>query len=135
MTVKPFTSVERAVLALFERDYTEVPGDPRVGGNFPGEVAADDYFIEIDKVGGRSDRFEGDFVLDIGVYSGSYSLAESVAFELEALLLRYPHVVEVDGKKVIFDYVEQNQVPAEAPWDDDAVHRLLATYVITARRR
>jgi len=91
----------------------------------------------IDQVpGGASNALEGDFVLDIEVFSPSYSTAESVAFAVEALLLGYPHVVEVGGRKVVFDRVEQNQGPSDIPWEgDDNVTRMLATYVITARRR
>ena len=140
MTIKPFSSMERAVLALLERDLV-VDAQPlsatpeRVGGDaaFSGKP----WYIRIDQVpGGASDRFEGDFILDIEVFSGSYSTAESVAFAVEALLLGYPHVVEVGGRKVVFDSVVENQGPSDIPWEgDDTVSRLLATYVITARRR
>lgn len=140
MTIQPFSSMERALLALLERDFTygaEALSDhpERVGGDFGYEGKP--WFIRIDQVpGGASNRLEGDFVLDIEVFSPSYSTAESVAFAVEALLLGYPHVVEVGGRKVVFDSVTENQGPSDIPWEgDDKVTRLLATYVITARRR
>ena len=140
MTVKPFTSMERAALALLERDLvfeadalSEHP--ERVGGDFAFKGSMP-WYIRIDRVpGGSADRLEGDFVLDIETFSRDYTVAESLAFAIEALLLGYPHVVEVDGRKVVFDSVTENQGPADIPWEDEAVHRLLATYVITARRR
>jgi len=132
-TVKPFGSIERAVLALFERDYAPLDGHPgRVGGDLPGALT--DLYVRIDRVSGRADRFEGDFVLDIECFHPSYEEAENASFALEALLLGYPHVVEVNGRRVVLDEVQQNQGPSETFWDDDSVHRLLATYVITARR-
>lgn len=140
MTVKPFTSIERAALALLERDFVHeseaLSAHPeRVGGDFAFKKAMP-WYIRIDKVpGGSSDYLQGDFVLDIEVFSGDYATAESVAFGVEALLLGYPHVVEVDGRKVVFDSVTENQGPADIPWEDESVHRLLATFVITARRR
>lgn len=135
MTIKPFTSpAARTVLALIDQHING--GDTsKAGGDFPGPLGPDDVYTRVERVGGgRSDQIEGDFVLDIEQFSRSYSAAESVAFEVEALLLGYPHRVEVGTRNVVLDRVEQNQGPSEVYWEDDDVHRLLATYVITARR-
>jgi hypothetical protein len=141
-TIKPFASIDRALLALLTSQPLQIGTDPaapapeaQVGGDFAYEPTMP-WFIRIDKVpGGRSDWYEGDFVVDVEVFAPDYLLAESVAFAIEALLLGYPHVVEVDGRKVVFDEVSQNASPAELPWEDDSVSRLGSTYVITARRR
>lgn len=141
-TMKPFTSIERAMMTLIVDCGLVINGDPtpvpeaQVGGDFGFDPESMPWYIRIDKVpGGSSDRLQGDFVLDLEVFGQDYLLTESVAFALEALVLGYPHVVEVEDRKVVFDDVTQNVGPADLPWEDDSTYRLGATYVITARRR
>lgn len=146
-TMSPFSSMERAVMQLLLDKFAYDPdtelhtgGDPlpdaQVGGDFGYDPGAMPWYIRIDKVpGGSSDRMQGDFVLDLEVFGSDYLLTESVAFALEALVLGYPHVVEVGDRKVVFDDVTQNVGVADLPWEDDSTYRLGATYVITARRR
>lgn len=132
-TLQPFGSIERAVLAFLEASYAPLGGHPeRVGGDLPGELS--ELYVRIDRVFGRADTFEGSFTVDIEVFHPSYDEAENAAMDIEALVLGYPHVVKVGDRTVVFDRVTENQGPSEVPWDDDNVHRLLATYVITARR-
>ena len=140
-TIRPFASIDRALLALLVAqplqidDTTTAVPEAQVGGDFAYQPTMP-WYIRIDKVpGGSSDRFGGQFIVDIEVFAADYLLAESVAFAIEALLLGYPHVVEVDGRKVVIDDVSQNASPAELPWEDDSVSRLGSTYVLTARRR
>ena len=141
--VKPFSPIELAVLALIRRDgltlangtHLPVP-DAQVGGDFGYDPETMPWYIRIDLVpGGSSDRFQGDFIVDLEVFGADYLLTSSVAFALGALALGYPHVVEVDGRKVVFDDVSENVGPADLPWEDDSTYRIGATYVITARRR
>lgn len=136
MTVKPFSRIERSLLLLLVQKYPGLEGsDAWVGGDFAYDAATMPWYIRIDKVpGGATDRLEGDFIIDLEVFSNDYDQAESVAFDLEALALGYPHVVEVDGRRVVFDSVVQNVGVADLPWEDDSTYRLGATYVITARR-
>lgn len=141
--IKSFGSIERALEKFLLQHYQPLvdlgpDADGRVGGELAFDPATMPWYIRIDKVGGRSDRLEGDFVVDIEVFgarSVGYVNTESHALDIEALLLGYPHVVEVDGRRVVFDTVSQNTLPDELPWEDDEVTRLGATYVITARRR
>jgi hypothetical protein len=141
--VPSFGSIEQAVEALLLQSYQPLidlgtDSDRAVGGDLAFDPSTQDWYIRIDKVGGRSDRLEGDFVVDIEVFgAGSigYVNTESHALDIEALLLGYPHVVEVGDRKVVFDTVSQNTLPDELPWEDDEVTRLGATYVITTRRR
>lgn len=135
--IKPFSSMERALMALLVRDLPQLEeSDLRVGGDFDFQPATMNFYIRIDKVpGGRADIHEGTFVFDVEVFSQDYLLAESVAFAIETLALGYPHVVEVEDRKVVFDDVTQNVGVADLPWEDDSTYRLGATYVITARRR
>lgn len=133
--LQPRISAARSVLALFDRDLEVVAGHPdRAGGEVPTSI--DTVYIEISTTpGGHSDQIQGWAVLDIDCYARDYDTAESAAFDVEALLLGYPHVVEVGGRTVVIDSVEQNIGPADRPWEDDSVYRIGATYVITARRR
>lgn len=121
-------SPELVLLNLLESRY---PG--AVGGSLLGDPPAG--YVRIAKVpGGRSDRLEGTTVVDIEVFDPSYLAAESRALDIEAFLLGYPHIVEVDSKRVVIDEVEQNAGPAEVFWDDPSVSRILSTYVVTVRR-
>lgn len=137
-TIKPWPSMERALLQVVLR-YEGMPTDDedalaRVGGDFAYDGSTP-WYVRVDRVDSTSTQTDGIFVLDLEVFSRDYSLAESVSNDLEALVLRYPHVVEVDGQKVVFDRVTQNSGPDDLPWEDETVSRLGATYVITARRR
>lgn len=133
MIVKPFAPMEKALRAFIQANFAPVSLNPElVGRDLPGDVT--DIYIRIEKFAGNANRLEGDFVFDVEVFSPSYNRADSVASDLDALLLGYPHRVELEDRTVIFDSVGQNKYPSEIPWDDDRVHRLQGTYVITARR-
>jgi hypothetical protein len=140
--VKPFGSIERAVKAFLLTYYQPLAAldpedaDLRVDGDLAFDPAATPWYIRVDKVpGSRATRFEGDFVIDVEVFGTNYIETESHALDIEALFLGYPHVVEVEGQKWVFDTVSQNTGPDDLPWESDEVSRLGATYVITARRR
>lgn len=137
--IVPWPSIERALLQVI-LTYDGMPEDAnealeRVGGDLAYDGVMP-WYVRIDEVpGGASNQIEGIFVVDVEVFAPEYTIAESVSNDLEALLLRYPHVVEVDDRKVVFDRVTQNSRPNDFPWEDETVTRLGATYVITARRR
>lgn len=139
-TITKFGSIERAVKAFLISAYNQLntldpaEADALVGGDLRFDTSKP-FYIRVDKVGGVTDRFEGTFIVDVEVFGVNYGETESRSLDIEALLLGYPHVVEVEGKMWLFDQVSQNRLPDELPWEDDAVTRLGATYVITARRR
>lgn len=134
--VIPFKSVELALKELLVRDYAPLTGlDARVGGEFPATV--DGWYIRIDRIpGGRTDSFEGSFVVDLEVFAPDYLNANQIAHDLEALILAHGyHVVISEGKRWVFDRVFQNTGVADLPWaGDDDIFRLGATYAFTARR-
>jgi hypothetical protein len=133
--IKPFGSIELAVRELLLANVTDATPE-QVDGDFAYDPATMPFFIRIDKVPGTStDRFGGDFAIDVEVFGVNYLEVESQALDIEALLLGYPHVVRVGDLTWVFDEVTQNSSPNELPWEDDEVTRLGATYVITARRR
>lgn len=129
-------SVERALMALFVRDLEVLEGvDTRIGGEFPRVV--DDFYVRLDRVpGGRATSFEGDFVVDIEVFSEDYLRAEDISEDIEVLLLAHGyHTVVSGGKKWVFDGIFQNTAITDLPWaGDDDTHRLMATYALTVRR-
>ena len=139
--IKPWGPFARGLLELIVRDYLveiveleEADARTRIGSRLDYDKALP-FYIRIDQLPGRSDQLGGFFVFDVEVFAQADSgVAESVAGHLEALLLGYPHVVEVDDEKLVFDRVTQNTGPHELPWEDDGTDRLGATYVITARR-
>ena len=133
--VKPFGPVDRALLTLLEQRIPLLTGAPaRSGGELPGDV--DMLYVRIARVpGGATNQRYGDFVFDVEVFSPDWNLADSVAQDIEAVLIGYPQVVGLNDQVFIFDEVRQNQGVSEIFWDDDTVHRLLATYVIIMRRR
>lgn len=112
----------------------EADRDARVGGEFS-FATGDGWYFRVELVNSAADRFEGDFVFDLETWGDAYLDTDSRANRVDALVLGYPHVVEVDGHTWVFDKVSQNTGPRDLPWEDDAVTRLGATYVITARRR
>lgn len=143
-TIKPWGSIELAVKAFVLANFTPVidavtagaTADEMVGGDysFDGD-SAQGLYVHIFKVDGVSDRISGYFTVDLEVFGHDFLTTESHANQLDALVLGYPHVVEADDSKWVFDRVTQTAGPQELPWEDDAVTRMGATYVITARRR
>lgn len=129
-------SIERALMALFVRDLDALGGsDARVGADWPREI--DDFYIRIDRAaGGRSSSFEGDFIVDLDVFSEDYLRAEDISEDIEVLLLAHGIVSVVsDDRKWTFDGIFQNRGITDLPWDgDDDTHRLSSTYAFTVRR-
>lgn len=136
MTLQSFPSQE-IVLRDAIRSWQSLTGDSarQVGRDELGDLEGRPWYIRVIKLpAGGADQIQGDFVFDIEVFAPTYTGADSLARDLDAFLLGYPHVVEVDGQRVVIDRVTQNVGPGEIPWEDPAVHRILATYVITMRR-
>lgn len=135
--LKPFAPMEKVLRDLIRADLriddAPVPA-AAVGRDLPGDDKSSGLYIRLERIGGSSTTIEGDFVFDIETFHPNYTKAESAQSALEAFLLGYPRSVVVDSRKVVIDRVTQNQGPSEIFWDDDSVHRLLATYVITVRR-
>lgn len=135
--VAPFGSIERALIALISRDLPVLEGsDALVGTEFPRDASEVPFTIRIDRIGGVTNSFEGDFNVDIETFSQDYLLAEKVALEVEALILAHGyHVVITDGRRWVFDDASQNEGIDDRPWEgEDDTYRIGATYVFTARR-
>jgi hypothetical protein len=133
--VAPFGSVELAVMELLVRDYAPLDMD-HIGGEMPGTV--DPWYVRVDKIpGGRTDSFEGAFLLDIEVFASDYLNAEKILHDIEGLLLAHGyHVVISGGRRWVFDSVFQNSGVADLPWDGgDDTFRLGSTYTLGFRRQ
>ena len=128
MTTTPFPMIEKAVKELIETKYPAANG--KVGGDLS-YVAGDGLYVRIALIpGGRSDRVNGQWSLDIETFGDTYSSAMQSSLDLEAVLVGPRHVTSV----MRLDNCYQNSSPSERPWDDDAVYRVGAIYVFTGRR-
>lgn len=140
--IRAFGSIENALREfLYTRyqplvDMTDASARrAAVGGSLAYDPETQPFYIRIDRLPGNMTRFEGDFPIEVEVFASQYRIAESHALAIEALMLGYPHRVEVDGSLWVFDRVFQNVGIDELPWEDDETSRLGSTFVITARRR
>lgn len=123
----PFGMVEKAVKQVIEA------GKPDLAGKVGGDLAytGEDQYVYIGLIpGGSADEVDGEWYVDIDVFGRSYSAAMRTALDLETVLLKRRHVTE----EMRLDRTYQNEGPSERPWDDEAVYRIGATYVFTARR-
>lgn len=124
----PFPMIEMAVKELVEEKYPASEG--KIGGD-PDVPAAVDLYVMLNLVpGGSANQIEGEFILDIDVFSASYADAMTAALAIEAGVVGPRHVTSI----MRLDNCYENLGPAERPWDDDATYRVGATYVFTARR-
>ena len=125
----PFPMIEIALKELIVERFPEADG--KLGGDLSYE-RGDGLYVWYGLVpGGASTATDGEWIVDIDVFADSYAAAMQAALELEAGLLgkTYGRTSEMR-----IDSITQNESPAERPWDDDAVFRIGATYVFTARR-
>lgn len=125
-----FKPIELTIKALIEARLAGATG--RVGGDLS-YTADQDFYVWIGLIpgGGSSDRTSGTWTADIDVFGTSYLDSMRRALELEDVLLNargFRH----DGQQI--DVVFQSANPHEGFWDDDAVTRISATYVFSARR-
>lgn len=128
MTIAAFPMVEKAVRQVIEAGMPDAVG--KTGGD-PGYESGDDFFIWISLIpGGSTTEIDGQWYVDIDVLAPSYAKAMRVALDLEPVLLARRHVTPT----MRLDSTTQNEAPSERPWDDDAVYRVGAVYVLTARR-
>lgn len=109
--------------------------DRLVGGKLAFDPRTQPFYIRLDQVYQSGNLFEVEAIIEPEVFGVNYWEVESRCLDIERLLLGYPHVVEVEDRKVILDKVTQSNNLVRLPWEDDDVVRLGATYVITARRR
>ena len=104
-------------------------------GNFPGPGLAEKLpYVSVDLVDGPADYFEASPIMAIDVFAGRKDLAKKLAWELQLYFMRYPQVVEVQGRAFVLDFAECLSIPHDVPWDDTKVRRQSARYQITSRR-
>ncbi len=128
MTIAAFPMVEKAVRQVIEAGMPEAVG--KTGGD-PGFEPGDEFFVWISLIpGGSTSEIDGQWYIDIDVLAPSYAKAMQVSLDLEPVLLARRHVTET----MRLDSTFQNEAPSERPWDDDAIFRVNAVYVFTARR-
>ena len=132
MSIKPFPMIEKAIKEVLVQHY-EPADDANTGGDLDvDKINAGTYFwIGLIPGAGSTDETSGQWMADLDVFGSNYAEASGHALALEALLL----AGRFTTSEMIIDNVYQNSSPAEGPWDNDAVFRISASYVFTARRR
>lgn len=126
---KPFGPIESAVRALIIDRYPSI--GTRVGRS-PSYVYGQEPYIQVVKTpGGGTNLQRGEWALDISVHDDNYLNAETIAGELEVVLL------SVKGAKyggIRIDSVSQNQAPSSRPAKDERAFEVGTIYVFDARR-
>lgn len=125
----PFPMIELALKELLVERFPEA--ENKLGGDLSYERGQGLYVWYGLVPGGSSTATEGEWIVDIDTFGDSYAAAMQASLELEAGLLGKTY-----GRtsQMRIDSITQNESPTERPWDDDAVFRVGATYVFTARR-
>lgn len=127
---QPFGSIQKAVQEVIETKYPDAEG--KVGGAL-NYTAGQGLYVCVMLVpgGGAETETNGSWAVDIDVFGDNYLQTLDHANAISALLVGKYHRTST----MLIDRVFQNVAPAPAPWEDDNVTRLSATYVFTSRRK
>ena len=132
---EPFPSVEDVVMDGLEARFAQLDAS-NVGVVTPSNLhtriaVPGGVFVRVHETpGGRDDRMTAFAVIDIDVFAGTRDTAKDLAAAIRAWLLGYPIRVGTAA----LDRVETVTAPFQAPWENEAVWRRLATYRISTRR-
>lgn len=129
----PFPDIEVAVMDLLVRDFAELTEDDvrtETPIDLGARLAAGRFFVRVGLVTGSDNRITAFSVVDIDVFAARRQASHDLAEGIRAHLLGYPHSVGT----VTLDRVVTETAPFHAPWEDENVHRRLATYRISTRR-
>lgn len=119
-----FPDIERALMTLLS-DLAAT------GTQTPDDLQDSMPFVRVARYGGPDDRFTDTARVDVDCFAASRDAAHTLAEQVRARLLSYPHVV---GSTVIDRAITDNG-PNEIPWSNDPnVRRFTAAYQVRARR-
>lgn len=80
-------------------------------------------------------RLESYPVVEVEAVAGSSGSAETLALELDQVLMGYPFSVASGDRVVLVDAIDVISSPVEITLEEDhPLHRFLATYQLTVRR-
>jgi hypothetical protein len=137
--VKQFVDVERAMLALLDREFAAAGLGDLVGKSdtsWPDPVEVP--FVRVERLGGRRTRLMDFPWVDVEVlhHGGEGKLLIEA---IDTILSSYPRGVEVaqDTGDPVFVKLELVSTPRpihRLPWDSDDVRRYAATYQLRASR-
>lgn len=129
----PFPDVEVAIMDLLERDFAELEADDIrtvTPADLGARIADGRFFVRVGVVTGSDNRITAFSVVDIDVFGATRQSTRDLAESVRGYLLGYPLSVGT----VTLDRVVTETAPFHAPWEDENVHRRLATYRISTRR-
>lgn len=128
--LKPFVDIEKAVMALLDRDVELLAG--KSGTELPPITNATFPYARIQRLPGRRSLLVDRPVVDIDVFAVG-TAGKSLQEDIEAALASYPRGVAVGDRFVKLELVS-SMGPRRLPWSDDRVRRYAATYQLRARR-
>lgn len=132
-SLTPFADVELGVMIGLEDKFVDLEqGDVATvtPSNLGYRLSQGRRFVRVGRVTGNDDRITDVAVVDIDVFGASRQVARDLAEGIRAWLLGYP----LTAGSLIVDRVFTETAPTRAPWEDENVHRYLATYRISSRR-
>lgn len=89
-----------------------------------------DPLVRVLGTGGIDDRITDYPLVDVDTFSRDRQTAYDLCEAIRARLLEFPH--RVSG--ALIDRVQTNRRPSRGPWQDENVHRYMASYVLSIRR-
>jgi hypothetical protein len=127
--LKPYVDIEKAMMALLDRDLPEL--SERSGTELPDDLT-DLPYARIERLPGRRSLLVDAPVVDVDVFAVG-TAGKSLQEAIEAVLASYPRGVAVGDRFVKLELVSSTG-PRRLPWSDDRVRRYAATYQLRARR-
>lgn len=128
-TLKPYVDIEKALMALLDRDLPALNG--KSGTEYPGADQVLPY-ARLERLPGRRGILVDHPVVDIDVFAEGTG-GKLLQDDIEAALSSYPGGVAVGDRFVKLELVSSTG-PRRLPWSDDRVRRYAATYQLRARR-
>ncbi len=118
------------VQLLLADDLEALAGVGHTGVETPTDLASVLPFIRVVRTGGSSTRFSDRAMVDVDVFAGSYTAAETLAELVRQRLVGPP------PSAALLDRVECTIAARELPWDDDGlIRRWGGQYEVVTRRR
>lgn len=129
MALQPFADIEKAIMALLDRDVPEIA--EKSGTEWPSPLTYP--AVRVERLPGRRDRLNDYPWIDIEVLHEG-TAGKLVLEAIDTALASYPDGVAVGDRFVKLELVGVPTPPRRLPWSDDRVRRYAATYQLRARR-
>ena len=132
-----FPNIEKAVVILVQTSFEQLAtssGIHKVGTEYPSEVIDRLPFVRVRALATQSGYITTYRQVDIDVLARRYDEAYDLAGDIEQVVMAAPHRVQLPDRVVVLEWRSTPQGPQEVPWIDPSIHRIVASYVLGARR-